>query len=360
MCAALAGTSLQDISRRIEQALADPGVWRLVLDIASEGGSANLVHELHISILAARLSKPIVAVINPLATGSAYWLASAASQIVAAPGARLGGIDIVLLHQNGATPFSAARDRVIAAIGSEPPTLTNGHLGFDQACARDLLDTAVRDIARGRRVLPGFVLEYFAMGSTFDALDSIAAGMADRLAMIEEVLDETRPRRVAAGIPHGHAAPRTMGAREALTLAELNLRDRTFAIAFHEAGHAAAAFVSGCTEVAAVIGHGSTAGLAFHGRPANARDGLIIAMAGPLAEARHLGNTGDDFRTWPDVIRAAEWHEVSIDGPLATDAYRAAGAFIDEHWPAIERLACRLAGTRFVDHHHIKQCLEVS
>ena len=70
------GTACTSISSALNDALDDPAVKRIVLDVDSPGGSVYGVGELAASIRAARAQKPIVAIANSLAASAAYWLDS--------------------------------------------------------------------------------------------------------------------------------------------------------------------------------------------------------------------------------------------------------------------------------------------
>ena len=70
------GVSCDTINAALNDALDDPAVKRIVLDIDSPGGSVYGVGELAASIRAARAQKPIVAIANSLAASAAYWLDS--------------------------------------------------------------------------------------------------------------------------------------------------------------------------------------------------------------------------------------------------------------------------------------------
>jgi ClpP class serine protease len=79
------GTSTEILGAQIAQYANDPNVRAIVLDINSPGGGVFGVAEVADQIRAARSKKPVVAVANALAASAAYWIASAASEIVVTP-----------------------------------------------------------------------------------------------------------------------------------------------------------------------------------------------------------------------------------------------------------------------------------
>jgi ClpP class serine protease len=84
--------------------VADDNVRAIVLNIDSPGGSIFGTEELFNKIMAARGSKPITAVVNSVAASAAFWIASAADEIVITPGGMIGSVGVYMVH----TDLSAA------------------------------------------------------------------------------------------------------------------------------------------------------------------------------------------------------------------------------------------------------------
>lgn len=74
----------------------------------SPGGGVGGVPEAFAALAAVRGRKPTVALSNPLMASAAYWLASAADQIVASPSALTGSVGVYHLHED----YSRAADAV--------------------------------------------------------------------------------------------------------------------------------------------------------------------------------------------------------------------------------------------------------
>lgn len=90
--------SYSQIKRDIDQALADPEVGSIVLDIDSPGGEVSGVTQLAEHIRAVSKEKRITAVVNEMAASAAYWLASAASEVVSPKLGMVGSVGVVLRH----------------------------------------------------------------------------------------------------------------------------------------------------------------------------------------------------------------------------------------------------------------------
>lgn len=94
------GTSCQTISSALRAALDDDTVSKIVLDIDSPGGSVSGVSELAAEILAARATKPIIAVANSMAASAAYWIGSSCSEFYCTPSGQVGSIGVISQHDD--------------------------------------------------------------------------------------------------------------------------------------------------------------------------------------------------------------------------------------------------------------------
>ena len=75
-------TSTQELATDLQAALDDPKVRSILLNVDSPGGEANGISELADMVFAARDKKPIKAYIGGTGASAAYWIASAASEVV--------------------------------------------------------------------------------------------------------------------------------------------------------------------------------------------------------------------------------------------------------------------------------------
>jgi len=101
MSAMSGGTSYAGIKKALHSALANEDVKAVVLDIDSPGGTVPGTDELASEIRAIRGGeKPIIAQVNSLAASAAYWIASAADEIVVTPSGRAGSIGVYTAHDD--------------------------------------------------------------------------------------------------------------------------------------------------------------------------------------------------------------------------------------------------------------------
>lgn len=192
------GTGTDALTDEFRQALRDPQVGAIVLDVDSPGGGVFGVPELAREIRDARGKKPIVAVANALAASAAYWIASAADEMVVTPSGEVGSIGVYAMHED----WSKAMERqgVAATFVHAGRFKVEGHpfapLDDDarakmQADVDAYYDMFVAGVAKGRGLPRATVRgEAFGEGRLLMAQEAVANGLADRVATLDDVLGE--------------------------------------------------------------------------------------------------------------------------------------------------------------------------
>lgn len=199
------GTSIEKFSAQMRQLAADPNVKAIVIDVDSPGGNVDGVDELSTEIFKARSQKPIVAVANSLAASAAFWIASAASELVVIPSGLVGSIGIVAIHRE-----SAKRDE---NLGVKTTLIHSGEFKVEgnpfeplkdearqqiQKLADGFMSMFIRAVARNRDVPISEVQGGFGEGRLVAARDALRLGMVDRIGTMDETLKRVasnRPRR---------------------------------------------------------------------------------------------------------------------------------------------------------------------
>jgi len=190
------GTSTEKFADSFRQAVADPAIKAIVLEVDSPGGQVDGVPELADEIAAARGQKKIIAVANTQMASAAYWLASQADEVVATPSATIGSVGVLWPH----TEISEAQKQAgikttlitagkYKAEGSPLEPLTTEARTHMQSMVDAAHDQFIKAVARGRRTSQAAVREGFGEGRVFDARTSVKMGLADRMATLEEVLE---------------------------------------------------------------------------------------------------------------------------------------------------------------------------
>lgn len=198
--------STERISAAFHQAVNDPAVGSIVLQIDSPGGGVYGVAELAGTIFKARGPKPIVAVADSLAASAAYWIASAADEIVITPSGEVGSIGVFTAHEDWSRAFDGIG--VTVSLISAGKYKTEGNylepLGEEARAAiqgrvDEYYSLFVRAVARGRGVSVDDVRGGFGQGRVVGAQQAVNLGMADRVDTLEATVKRlSNPRRQAS------------------------------------------------------------------------------------------------------------------------------------------------------------------
>lgn len=192
-------TSTENLARNFAQADSAPGVNSIALFIDSPGGEAFGIAEM--AQIISQASKPVVAYVGGYGASAAYYLASAADEIVADSAALLGSIGTVM----EATDYSKAyaqrgitkHQYVSAQSPKKRPRMgTESGDAQMQEIVDDLGQVFVEDVARFRNVSVKKVLSDFGQGGLLSGQKAVAAGLADRLGSFEGVLAEMAAGKV--------------------------------------------------------------------------------------------------------------------------------------------------------------------
>lgn len=200
------GASTDRVTGQFRQLLADPSIGSIVLDVDSPGGTVYGVEELASVIYGARGTKPVVAVANSMAASAAYWIATAADELVVTPGGQVGSIGVLLAH----TETSVLDERlglktsVISAGKFKSEANPYEPLGDEARAALqekvDLYYAAfTKAVARHRGVGVEAVRSGFGQGRVVNARPAVEAGMADRVATLDETIQRMASGRARRG-----------------------------------------------------------------------------------------------------------------------------------------------------------------
>jgi signal peptide peptidase SppA len=216
------GATIESISKDFNAALNDPSISSIVLNVDSPGGEVAGVNEFAQMIFNARGSKPIVAYVDGLGASAAYWIASAAHEIVTDATGMIGSIGVVAAVPN--PDKKSARE--VEFVSSQSPKKRpnpNTESGKDQiqALVDDLADVFVSTVARNRGVSVKTVLGEFGQGAVLVGQKAVDAGLADRMGSFEEVVAD-----LAAGKKPRRYKPKMAAEIEAAEEEEMTIAER--------------------------------------------------------------------------------------------------------------------------------------
>lgn len=210
------GTSTQLLGQQIDLAMRDPNVKSILLEVDSPGGLMTGTEELRAKIFGYRGQKPIVAVARGLMASAAYYVASAASEVVATPTTQVGSIGAVRIvnvnakaYEDAGIKFTVFRGGDLKAAGNQYEPLTEERSASIQKVVDDAYSMFVSAVAENRGVSTEQVRANYGKGTVFFAAEAAQLGMIDRVASIEDVFSELRNQS------RGAVRPQTSGGRVA-------------------------------------------------------------------------------------------------------------------------------------------------
>lgn len=196
------GTSTEAFGAGFRQAVSDPNVKAIVLDVDSPGGGVFGVDELSREIYESRKQKKVVAVANSLAASAAYWIGSAADEFVVTPGGEVGSIGVFAAHTDFSqyeekmgvktTLISAGKYKV---EGNELEPLSDEARTAIQSRVDEYYGMFVKALARNRGVSQQEVRNGYGEGRVVGAQAALKLGMVDRIATLDETLERLGARR---------------------------------------------------------------------------------------------------------------------------------------------------------------------
>lgn len=189
------GTSVSLLARDFILALNSPLVDSILFEVNSPGGEVTGINELANMIFEARGKKPMIARAGGLCASAAYWLASAAGEIVCDETAMLGSIGVYCAYLDSKKAYQKAGFREVVIKSSQSPkkaldpSTPEGERAI-QARIDSLADVFIGTVARNRDVDVETVLKDFGQGDVLVGQGAVEAGLADRLGSFEQTLAE--------------------------------------------------------------------------------------------------------------------------------------------------------------------------
>lgn len=195
MSASSGGCSTEQFTQMFRQALADPSVGAIVIDIDSPGGSVYGVAELADEIYNARKTKPVSAISNSLAASAAYWIGAAAGDFSCTPSGEVGSIGVYAMHKDWSKLNESAGLNVTyikagkyKTEGNPDQPLSSDAQAAMQKRVDDYYGMFVKGVARGRGASQASVRDGFGEGRVVGASDALKMGMIDHVETLDQML----------------------------------------------------------------------------------------------------------------------------------------------------------------------------
>lgn len=188
--------TMGNIRADIQEAIANPNISGIVLDIDSPGGTVDGTKELADFIATAKQTKPIVAYANGCTASAAYWIASNCSSIVAYDTTQVGSIGVVVEH----TDYSKAAEEAgvkktyiyrgkYKTAGNSFEPLNDESQAHIQARVDTYYGMFVDAICEARSLDKETALETIATGETFIAAEALKLGLIDSIGDLASAIE---------------------------------------------------------------------------------------------------------------------------------------------------------------------------
>lgn len=179
-------TSYEGIRNDIAEALADPLIKEIWLDIDSPGGEVSGLFDLVDFIYASRDVKPIYAFANDMACSAAYAIASAASKIFVNRTSEVGSVGVIATHVDVSEAEKQAGIRYTNVYAGAKKNDLSPHNALSEQAVGDLQSEVdrlygifIKTVARNRGMSEEKLRETEA--AIFHGEEAIASGLADEI-----------------------------------------------------------------------------------------------------------------------------------------------------------------------------------
>jgi signal peptide peptidase SppA len=189
------GGNLKRLTLAVNNALADPKVSSILLDIDSPGGTVSGTEAFSNLIYSARETKPIVAFGNGMMTSAAYWIGSGANKVIIERTTDVGSIGVLYVHWDTSKEdemYGWKRTLITAGefkgVGNDIEPLSDRDRGVIQAELDTIYDIFTETVARNRGVSTETVLKEMAGGRVFIGQQAVDAGLAEKTGTFDDAL----------------------------------------------------------------------------------------------------------------------------------------------------------------------------
>jgi len=190
------GVSCEEIGSSLESLVADRSIKSIVMLFDSPGGAVAGTPELADKVRALGQQKKIVGLADSMAASAAYWVLSQCAEVNVSPSSQVGSIGVLSAHTDTseADKIAGVKTTYVTSAPYKVECAPESPLGEEargemQAKVDHYHGLFVKAVARGRSTTEHRVSSDFGGGRMLTAKAAVSAGMADRVATLEQVLD---------------------------------------------------------------------------------------------------------------------------------------------------------------------------
>jgi len=196
------GTSMQLLERDVNAAMEDPDVKSLLFYIDSPGGTVDGTQELANHIHSLRGRKPMTSYAESLMGSAAYWIGSAADEIVmSGDTTQVGSIGVVATHVDVSKAEESMGYKTTEIVAGKYKRIASSYAPLSEegrATIQDIVDhlysVFVHGVATNRGVSEEKVLKDMADGRIFLGQKAINAGLIDRMETLDGIIGRMSKR----------------------------------------------------------------------------------------------------------------------------------------------------------------------
>lgn len=204
-----------DIRERIIQAVDDPEVKRVMLNIDSPGGRADGVKALSRFIDMTNKVKPIHTYTQGMMASAALWYGTASREVMADEDAKVGSLGAIMIHfeyteamKREGVKATVFRTAPLKALGQPYEKLTEQAERHIRKEMQTLHDKFVNGIALNKGLPVATVSTQIATGETFDAPRAKDLGLVDRIVSLDEAIARLVRLDHTSHVPSGSGSSR--------------------------------------------------------------------------------------------------------------------------------------------------------
>jgi signal peptide peptidase SppA len=193
------GVSTQRLQATLEDALTDPEILAVVMQIDSPGGTVDGTAELCDWLMENKGLKPVHAYVDGQGCSGAYWLASCCDRITAFRTAQVGSISAVTCHydRSGADSKAGIKRTFISSgeykrMANDAEPLNEKGTAYLQGFIDRYHAMFIEAVAEGRGISPEDVQAKFGNGQVHLAAEALAIGMIDGIGTLPETIKAAR------------------------------------------------------------------------------------------------------------------------------------------------------------------------
>lgn len=180
-------SSYEVIASDLIEAVDNPSVQAIILDIDSPGGQVTGASELAQLVKSAREVKPVYAFASGMVASAAYWIASAAKEIWATDTSSVGSIGVVAAMR---TQEAKKGETTYRFVSSQSPNKGAGpetEQGAEsiQRNIDQIAEVFIGAVSENRSTPRSDILSKFGQGDVFVGAQALARGMVDGITTLE-------------------------------------------------------------------------------------------------------------------------------------------------------------------------------